>query len=291
MVDARAAENGAASSEALRHQPDPRPFNLLEHPLRQTKIRLVRTAVGVAEDRRYLEAAREVVGGGGVIAGRLDVVAVAEVERELDPRVGLRLVELREVVVAAPVVGEERAGVAGVGGVHAEGVEAVAVEVEGELVRELDRHGRFVVAASRSLQAEVVDPGGVLEGLVDRAVAVDEPWGADAVGCGVPAVDRSRGFGGAAGDGGMRRAAGGAVPDDEFLFGHVGEPLAAFERIRFDVHVRSLSISGGARARAPPVKLRGWSGAADVHSCSTRSFPALNCAVISPPTPDSASSA
>jgi len=57
---------------------------------------------------------------------------------------------------------EERAGVDGVRRVHAESKETIAVEVE----RELDRHGGLVVAGA--LQAEVVDPGGILEGFVSR---------------------------------------------------------------------------------------------------------------------------
>jgi len=188
----RCERNGSRARLRSRLQADPRRLNLLVHPLRQTEVRLVRTAVRVANDRRHLKATGKVERGRGVVEHRLDLVAAADIERQLDPRVHLRLVELREVAVAAPVVVEERAGVGGIGRVHAEGKQPIAVEVERELVGELDRHGRLVVAGACSFQAEVVDPGGVLEGFVDRAVAVDEPWGADAIGVVVPAVGGRR---------------------------------------------------------------------------------------------------
>lgn len=121
-------------------------------------------------------------------------VAAADVECEGDACVDLRLVHLREVVEAAPVVSDERAVVDGVRRVHAEGVEAIAVEVERAFVREFDRDGLLVVGAFRALQPEMVNPRRVVEGLVDRAVAIDEPRSADAIGREVPAVDRGCGF-------------------------------------------------------------------------------------------------
>ena len=108
--------SGSSSISLLRSHADPRRFDLLVHPLRQTEIGLVGAAVRVADDRRDLEAAREVEGGGGVVEDGLDVVAAADVERELDAGVDLGLVELGEVVEAAPVVREGRAGVDGVRG-------------------------------------------------------------------------------------------------------------------------------------------------------------------------------
>jgi hypothetical protein len=65
------------------------------------------------------------------------------------------------------------------------------------------------------------NPRGVVEGLVDRAVAIDEPRSADAIRIQVPRVDGRCGLAGAAGDRRVQRAAGSAVPDDEFLGGEV----------------------------------------------------------------------
>jgi hypothetical protein len=62
---------------------------------------------------------------------RVDLVAVADVERQLDARVDLRLAGLREVAALAPLEREVRAGVDGVRRVDAECVEAVAVERSG----------------------------------------------------------------------------------------------------------------------------------------------------------------
>jgi hypothetical protein len=101
----------------------------------------------VTHDRRHLKAAREVERRRRVVERRLDVLAVADIERQLDPRVHLRLVHLREAVVVAPVEGEERPRVDRVRRIHTERVQPVAVEGESELVRELDGLGRLVVAA------------------------------------------------------------------------------------------------------------------------------------------------
>ena len=72
----------------------------------------------------------------------------------LDDRVHLRLVQPGEVALAAPLRREVKAGVERARRVHAEGVEAIAVERQREVVRQLDGHGRLVEAAVRALDAE-----------------------------------------------------------------------------------------------------------------------------------------
>src|SRR4051812_27413870 len=118
----------------------------------------------MTDDRRDLETTREVVARRWVIEERIDFVTPADVERELDAGVDLRLVELREVRLAAPIGREVVAGVDGVGRVHAKGIEPVAVESQRAFIGEFDRHRETVVTAVRSLEAEVIDPAGVVEG-------------------------------------------------------------------------------------------------------------------------------
>jgi len=69
----------------------------------------------VADDRRDLKAARKVERRGRVVENGVDAVTLADVERERDPCVDLRLIELCEVMEASPVVCDERAVVDGVG--------------------------------------------------------------------------------------------------------------------------------------------------------------------------------
>lgn len=57
-----------------RCETDPGRFDLPEHPLRQAEVRLVGAAVGVTDDRRDLEASREVVRRGRAVEDGLDLV-------------------------------------------------------------------------------------------------------------------------------------------------------------------------------------------------------------------------
>jgi len=57
----------------------PAALDLLVHPLRQAEIELVGAAVGVADDRGHLKAAREVEGRRGVVEDRIDVVTPTDV--------------------------------------------------------------------------------------------------------------------------------------------------------------------------------------------------------------------
>lgn len=116
----------------LRNQPNPRPLHLLVYSIRQREVRLVPPAVRVADDRRHLEAAGEVERCRWVVERQLDIVAAADVQRQLDARVHLRLVHLREEVVVAPVEGEERAGLDGVRRVHPERIQPVTVQRQTE---------------------------------------------------------------------------------------------------------------------------------------------------------------
>ena len=87
---------------ALRNEADACGLDLREDPFRQTEVGFVGAAVGVAEDRGGLEAARVGERRGGVEEPRLDGVAAADVQRERDARVDLGLVELRELAEASP---------------------------------------------------------------------------------------------------------------------------------------------------------------------------------------------
>jgi len=230
-------------------QPDPRGLDLLEHPIGQAEIELVLPAVGVTNDRRYLKAAREVERCRRVVEHRIDLVSAADVERQLDSGVDLRFVEVGEVAALAPLEREVRSGVDRVRRVDTEGVESIAVDRERAFVRELDRDRAAVVAALRTVEAQVINPSRVLEGFVDRAIAIDEVRRADSVRVEVPRVDRSRCTSGPAGRWREARAAFGTVPDDELLLCRFFVPLAALERIAGDVH--GGLRSGEARMRAP----------------------------------------
>ena len=174
-------------------QPDPRRFDLLKHPIGQHEVELVAPAVRVADDRRHLKAAREVERRRGVVENRIDLVATADVQRQLDSGVDLRFVEVGEVAALAPLEREVRAGEDRVRRVDAERVEAIAVDRERAFVRELDRDRAAIVAALRPVETQVVNPSRVLESLEDRPVAIDQIRRADAIRVDVPRIDRRRG--------------------------------------------------------------------------------------------------
>src|ERR1700746_3205373 len=110
-----------------RLESDARSLDLLEHPIGQREIELVAPAVRVADDRRHLKAAGEVEHRRWVVEDRVDLVTPADVERQLDTGVDLRLVRLSEVAALAPLEREVRSGVDGVRRVDTEGVESITV--------------------------------------------------------------------------------------------------------------------------------------------------------------------
>src|SRR6476660_893812 len=99
-----------------------------------------------------------------------------------------------------------------------EGVELTVVSYEFELVGKLDPDTGFVITALGPGESEVKDPFSlVLEGAIDRAIAIHEEWSADMVLIGIPAIDRTSRNSGMAVGGGAGRPALGAMPDNIFF--------------------------------------------------------------------------
>src|SRR6266516_3517731 len=154
--------------------------NLVPHPRFKQQICFVLSAVRVTIYCCLGKAVREVKICRGIIEHRVYREALANIKREFNASIDLRLIQAGPVFTGAPLRNKVFTDVFCIRGNVSERVKLIATKLKIDLISNFNPNSSYFVLVADVLDPEMINPFSVVEGLVNSSVAIDDPRSPDA---------------------------------------------------------------------------------------------------------------